>query len=968
MTTTLQNWREKLTNKKATYEFEEGNAKMRDILGGKGANLAEMTRLGFPVPPGFTVTTEVCNLYLEAGKQFPPGLEDEIKEQIARLEKKMSKGFGDTANPLLVSVRSGAKFSMPGMMDTILNLGLNEESVKGLAALSGDERFALDAYRRFIQMFSDVVMGIHKTEFEELIREQKAKQGCKEDSELTPASLKELIVNYKKKFKDELKRDFPDDVHEQLKLAVEAVFRSWDNPRANVYREREKIPHNLGTAVNVQSMCFGNLGEDSGTGVAFTRDYNTGEKHMVGDFLINAQGEDVVAGIRTPMSLDRMKEVMPESYKQLQETSQKLEEHFKDLQDMEFTVEKGRLFMLQTRNGKRTAQAAVRIATDMVEEGKINKEEAVLRLTGEQLDRLLHPFIPETAKETARKEGRSLARGTGASPGAAVGHIVFDSNEAAALGKEGKPVILVRPETTPDDAHGMLASKGILTSTGGPSSHAALVARGWGIPCIVGCEAVKINLKTETVTVDDRTFGKMEMISIDGSTGEVLLGQLPLQVPTDLSGETKTILEWADGFRKLGVYANADNPKDAARARSFGATGIGLCRTEHMFMEQDRLPIVQEMILTAPQAERLQRQVEHLHMDWEGAAEGRKKDEAKQALEAAQKNLKTPWEHYQALLAQLLPVQREDFRGILEAMAGHWVIIRLLDPPLHEFLPAHNELLVDVTRLRTLQESKSGDYDKALADIRKARGDEKATLESLEALLQRVQSMHEFNPMLGCRVCRLGIVYPEIYKMQARAIFEAACELTKKGVDARPEVMIPGVGTLEEMEFTRRLVEKEAEEVQRRMGVQVKHKIGTMIELPRAALTAGELAKKADFFSFGTNDLTQTTYGYSRDDAAGTFMPVYLEKKILKVDPFQVVDRVGVGRLMKMAVEEGRQTNPDLEVGICGEHGGEPESVEFCHTLKLNYVSCSPFRVPIARLAAAHAALKEKQGETHRDK
>ncbi|GMU56597.1 MAG: pyruvate, phosphate dikinase [Candidatus Xenobia bacterium] len=963
MTTTMQNWREKLTNGKATYKFEEGNAKMRDILGGKGANLAEMTRLGFPVPPGFTVTTEVCNLYLEAGKKLPPGLEDEIKEQMKVLEEKMGKGFGDAKNPLLVSVRSGAKFSMPGMMDTILNLGLTEESVKGLAALSGDERFALDAYRRFIQMFSDVVMGIHKTEFEELIREQKKKQGCKEDRELTPASLREMIAAYKAKFKAELKRDFPDDVFEQLKLSVEAVFRSWDNPRANVYREREKIPHNLGTAVNVQCMCFGNLGEDSGTGVAFTRNYNTGEKHMVGDFLTNAQGEDVVAGIRTPMPLDHMKDVMPEVYKQLEETSEKLELHFKDLQDMEFTIEKGRLFMLQTRNGKRTAQAAVRIATDLFKEGKLTKEEAVMRVSGEQLDRLLHPYIPDTAKEEARKEGRMLAKGTGASPGAAVGMVVFSSDEAAAMGKEGKPVILVRPETTPDDAHGMLASKGILTSTGGPSSHAALVARGWGIPCIVGCEALKISLKDENIKVGDRTINKHEMISIDGSSGEVLLGQLPLQVPTDLSEETKTILEWADSFRKLGVYANADNPKDAQRARSFGATGIGLCRTEHMFMEQERLPIVQEMILTAPEAERLMRQVHLLEMDYEGAAEGRKKDEARHALEAMRERLKKPWEHYQSLLAKLLPVQREDFRGILEAMHGHWVIIRLLDPPLHEFLPAKDDLLVDVTRLQTVKQAAPGSYDKTLAEIREERGDAKLTLESLESLLQRVESMHEFNPMLGCRVCRLGIVYPEIYKMQARAIFEAACELVKKGVDARPEVMIPGVGTLEEMEFTRKLVESEAEEVQKRMGVQVKHKIGTMVELPRAALVAGDLATKADFFSFGTNDLTQTTFGYSRDDAAGTFMPVYLDKKILKVDPFQVVDRVGVGRLMKIAVEEGRQTNPNLEVGICGEHGGEPESVEFCHTLKLNYVSCSPFRVPIARLAAAHAALKEKMGE-----
>ncbi|MEW6279506.1 MAG: pyruvate, phosphate dikinase [Candidatus Eremiobacterota bacterium] len=960
---TLANWRERLTNQKATYKFEEGNAKMRDLLGGKGANLAEMTRLGFPVPPGFTVTTEVCNLYLESGKKLPPGLEEEIKQHVHTLEQKMGKGFGDPKNPLLVSVRSGARFSMPGMMDTVLNLGLNEETVNGLAAQANDERFALDAYRRFIGMFSDVVLGLHKAEFEHILREHKDKQGVKEDRELTPQSLRSVIQAYKAKVQHSLNRPFPEDVWEQLKLAVEAVFRSWDNPRANVYREREKIPHNLGTAVNVQCMCFGNMGEDSGTGVAFTRDYNTGAKHMVGDFLTNAQGEDVVAGIRTPMPLDHMKQTMPESYKQLEETAMKLEEHFKDLQDMEFTIEKGRLFMLQTRNGKRTAQAAVRIAVDMVAEGKITREEAVLRVSGEQLDKLLHPFIPEQARAQATAEGRLLARGTGASPGAACGHVVFDSDEAAAVGKEGKPVILVRPETTPDDAHGMLASKGILTSTGGPSSHAALVARGWGIPCVVGCEALKIDLKAETVTVADRTFGKMELITIDGTSGEVLLGRLPLEEPTDLSPETRTILEWADGYRKLGVYANADNPRDAQRARGFGASGIGLCRTEHMFMEKERLPVAQQMILAAPEAERLQRAVHQLEMDFEGAAEGRRKEEARKNLEAARARLMGPWAHYTQLLDQLLPMQREDFKGILKAMEGCWVIIRLLDPPLHEFLPAKDELLVQVTRLRTLKDVGPEAFQKGLAEVRQEREDEGLTLESLSALLSRVESMDEFNPMLGCRVCRLGIVYPEIYKMQIRAIFEAACDLVKAGVDARPEVMIPGVGTLAEMEFTRSMVEAVAAEVQSRMGVQVKHKIGTMVELPRAALCAGSLATKADFFSFGTNDLTQTTFGYSRDDAAGTFMPVYLDKKILKVDPFQVVDREGVGRLMRLAVEEGRQTNSELEVGICGEHGGDPESVEFCHTLNLNYVSCSPFRVPIARLSAAHAALKEKLGE-----
>jgi pyruvate, orthophosphate dikinase len=965
--TLTQEWKSQLTNGKAIYLFEEGDAKMRDILGGKGANLAEMTRLGFPVPPGFTVTTEVCNVYLNSGNKFPPSMQQELKDAMAAIEKKMGKGFGDRKNPLLVSVRSGAKFSMPGMMDTVLNLGLNDETVQGLIEQSKDERFAYDSYRRFIMMFSDVVMGLSKHEFDKLLQAKKKSLNITEDSLIPGSALKELVAEFKAKFKAEAKRDFPNDVYEQLSLSVEAVFRSWRNPRAMVYRDKEKIAHDLGTAVNVQSMVYGNLGDDCGTGVAFTRDYNSGEKVPVGDYLTNAQGEDVVAGIRTPKPLQALESESAEMWRQLLEVSGKLEKHFKDMQDMEFTIEKGKLYMLQTRTGKRTAQAAIKIACDMVSEGLITKEEAVLRVAPSQLDKLLHPSVPEQAKKDAVAEGRFLAKGTGAAPGAACGKVVFEADDAVTEAHAGHPVILVRPETTPDDAHGMAVAKGILTSTGGPSSHAALVARGWGIPCIVGCEALRIDLDKKKVTCGDKTFGEGEWLTFDGGTGEVFMGQTTLSEATELSAETKELLSWADESRKLGVYANADTPTDAQRARNFGATGVGLCRTEHMFMERDRLPIVQAMILSAQKAEMMNREVIKAKKELSEQVEGnRRHTDAQTALAASEKKMAEPWKIYTDNLAKLLPIQREDFTGILKAMAGHWVIIRLLDPPLHEFLPDHSELLVDVTKLRIMKEHAAGSYDKVLGDIRAKRGNANETLETLEEMLHRVEAMKEFNPMLGLRVCRLGIVYPEIYKMQVRAIFEAACELTKQGVDARPEVMIPGVGTVEEMNFTRKLVESVAEEVQKQTGVQVKHKIGTMIELPRATVVAGDLAKAADFFSFGTNDLTQTTLGYSRDDAAGTFIPVYLEEKILKNDPFQVIDTVGVGRLMKMAVEEGRAANPSLEVGICGEHGGEPESVAFCHTLGLDYVSCSPFRVPIARLAAAHAALASKA--TFKDK
>ena len=959
MTCSCESWRKKLTNEKATYQFEEGNAEMRALLGGKGANLAEMTRMGIPVPPGFTITTEVCNMYYELGKIMPPGLDEEIEEQMATLAKKMDKGFGCAKNPLLVSVRSGAKFSMPGMMDTILNLGLNDETVKGLAEQSNNERFAYDAYRRFIMMFSDVVMDLPKSEFEKILRAKKEEEGVKEDSKLSAAALKEVVELYKKLFKEEKGFDFPQDVHQQLREAVLAVFRSWMNERAIIYRNHEKIPHNLGTAVNVQAMCFGNMGETSGTGVAFSRDYNDGTKGLVGDFLLNAQGEDVVAGIRKVSPIDELKRIMPESYKALNDIATKLELHYKDLQDMEFTIEKGRLFMLQTRNGKRTAAAAVKIAVDMVHEGLITKEEAVMRVAPDQLDRLLHPFIPDKVKKQAKADGSMLAKGTAASPGAACGRVVFDKNEAVRLHSE-TPVILVRIDTTPEDAAGMLVAKGILTSTGGPSSHAALVARGWGIPCVVGCEALHIDIENKTVTVGNKSFKDGDFLTIDGSTGEVMLGELPLEEPKDLTPETKELLGWADEVKRLRVYANADNPKDAARARAFGAAGIGLCRTEHMFMETERLPYVQDMILIAGEAENGNRARQAIVKEL-AEATGRHKEALEAKLAEFDKEHMPVWNRYQELLAKLLEFQRGDFRGILEAMQGCWTIIRLIDPPLHEFLPKHGPLFEDVVRLRTLKDVDEKAYEAALAEIRARRGAD-ATLESLVALLSRVEKMSECNPMLGLRVCRLGIVFPEIVKMQVRGIMEAACGLVKAGIDAKPEIMIPGVGTVEEMRWNRKMVTEMAEKVMAETGVTVKYKVGTMVEIPRAALTAGEIATEAEFFSFGTNDLSQTTFGYSRDDAAKTFVPIYLDQHILKADPFQVLDQVGVGRLMKMAVKEGRATRgEDMEIGICGEHGGEPSSVAFCHEIGLTYVSCSPYRVPIARLAAAQAAVREKR-------
>lgn len=884
--------------KKWVYLFDEGDPNDRALLGGKGAGLAQMTQAGLPVPPGFTITTEACNAYYEYDRQFPEGMWDQVLEALKEVERRTGKKFGDPSNPLLVSVRSGAKFSMPGMMDTVLNLGLNDEVAKGLMNLTQNERFVYDAYRRFIQMFGKIVLGIPGELFDKAFEEYKEEVGAKLDTDLTAEDLKKIVSIFKDIVKKETGSDFPTEPLEQLRLAIAAVFRSWNNKRAIDYRNYHKIPHNLGTAVNVVTMVFGNMGFDSGTGVAFTRNPATGEKKFFGEFLFNAQGEDVVAGIRTPLKIEELKEKMPAIYDQLVDIAKKLENYYRDMQDIEFTVERGKLWMLQTRSGKRTAQAAVKIAVDMAEEGIISKEEAVLRVEPNQINQLLHRQIDPSAKVTV------IAKGLNASPGAATGKAVFDAERAKEWANDGVKVILVRPETNPDDVGGMIASEGILTARGGATSHAAVVARGIGKPCVVGAESIKIDLENRLFNVNGYTVKEGDVITINGTTGEVILGEVPLIEP-ELTPELQKLLSWADSFKRLQNWANADYPRDAQKAKEYGAQGIGLCRTEHMFFEADRLPIVREMILA------------------------RNPEERKSALD------------------KLLPIQKEDFKGILKVMDGLPVIIRLLDPPLHEFLPRHEELLAEVVELRV-----TGKDPKALAEK--------------EELLRRVEEMREANPMLGLRGCRLGITRPEINEMQVRAIFEAACELKKEGYNPKPEVMIPLVGHVNELKVVRDQLEAVAKDVMEKQGVTVDYKFGTMIEVPRAALTAGEIAEYAQFFSFGTNDLTQMTFGYSRDDAEGKFLFVYLEKGILSVDPFQTLDVKGVGRLMEIAVKEGRTTRPDLEIGICGEHGGDPDSIMFAHELGLNYVSCSPFRVPVARLAAAHAALKEKQ--SFRDK
>jgi pyruvate,orthophosphate dikinase len=922
--------------KKWVYLFREGTGSMRDLLGGKGAGLAEMTNAQLPVPPGFTITTEACSAYYEAGEEFPQGMWEQVVEALKDLEKETGKRFGDADNPLLISVRSGAQVSMPGMMDSILNLGLNQTTLQGIAHASGSERFAYDSYRRFIQMFSKIVLGVDGQAFEGLLDEYKQQVGASLDTDLTTDHLRQIVDRFLNLVHDQTGHDFLDDPLEQLGLATKAVFASWNGRRAIDYRNYYRIPHDLGTAVNMVAMVFGNLGEDSGTGVAFTRDPATGDKLLYGEFLTNAQGEDVVAGIRTPRGIAELAQDMPQQYQELVDIADRLELHYRDAQDMEFTIENGKLYMLQTRSAKRTAQAAIKMGVDMVREGLITKEEALQRVEPSQINQLLLPRFDETAKQHAIQ----LTTGLNASPGAASGKAVFEPDEAARLGAEGENVILVRPETNPDDVHGMLWAKGVLTARGGATSHAAVVARGLGKPCVAGVEALVVEPEAHRCVMGGQTIAEGDEISIDGTTGEVFLGSVSTVEPV-FSDEADliAILQWADEVKRLGVWANADNPRDAKRALDYGAEGIGLCRTEHMFFEQERLPIVQQMILAAAEATRLERELEIARI---GLAGSNGSLEAAKQLVQAQVAASNDVRDYHDALRSLLQFQVQDFKGILRVMNGKPVIIRLLDPPLHEFLPSYEDLLVEVTTLRI-------------------QADDPSTLKEKERLLDMVSEMREVNPMLGLRGCRLGLMYGAINRMQARAIFTAACELTKEGLDPRPEIMVPLVGHANELRLVRNELEQVGEEVQGEQGVQVTFKIGTMIEVPRAALTADEIASNADFFSFGTNDLTQTTFGFSRDDAERSFLLNYVSRGILPENPFQVLDREGVGKLVETAVTLGKKTNVDLEMGICGEHGGDPNSIEFCHQVGLDYVSASPYRVPIARLAAAQAALASRE-------
>lgn len=875
----------------------EGSGQMKDLLGGKGANLAEMTNIGLPVPAGFTITTEACNAYFKAGERFPEGLWEQVIAALRQVEAMSGKGFGNPSDPLLVSCRSGAKFSMPGMMDTVLNIGLNDETALGLITLTSDERFVYDAYRRLVHMFGSVVLGIPDEPFEDALTQLKERRQAAADTDLTAQDLIELTAIFKKIVWDHKGFEFPSDPFEQMRLAIEAVFKSWNGKRAVDYRNAAGIPHDLGTAVNIVTMVFGNMGWDSGTGVAFTRDPATGEKVLYGDYLLNAQGEDVVAGIRNTKKIQELERDLPEVFQQFVDICQTLERHYRDMQDIEFTIERGKLWVLQTRNGKRTARAAIKIAVDMANEGLITRREALMRVSPDDVDNLLHPQFDPAAKQEAAARGRFLARGVNASPGAAVGMVTFDADTAEAWGKEGKDVVMVRPFTKPDDVHGMLKARGILTSEGGATSHAAVVARQFGVPCVVGASSVVIEVEQRFMSANGMVVREGDWISLDGATGEVFVGQIPTIRPQlEEEKDLLTLLTWADEVRRLQVWANADYPEDAARARAFGAQGIGLCRTEHMFFEEERLPIVRRMILATDEDERAQ------------------------------------------ALAELLPFQREDFEGIFQAMDGLPVIIRLLDPPLHEFLPSERSLLEQIIEKRVKREAEG--------------------LAELERLLSAIENLHESNPMMGLRGVRLSIVMPGIVKMQVRAIFEAACRAARRGIVVKPEVMIPLIGHVNELKVIQPQLEEVAERVMAEQGIRVEYKFGTMIEVPRAALTADQVASVAQFFSFGTNDLTQMTFGYSRDDAEARFLLTYLEKGILPQNPFQSIDRDGVGQLMKIAVERGRAVRPDLEIGVCGEHGGDPSSIEFCHGLGLNYVSCSPFRVPVARLAAAQAALK----------
>jgi pyruvate,orthophosphate dikinase len=925
--------------KKWVYLFSEGNRDMRDLLGGKGANVAEMTNAGLPVPPGFTITTEACNEYFRAGKKFPAGMWDQVLEALKVVEGQTGKKFGDPENPLLVSVRSGARVSMPGMMDTVLNVGLNETTLQGIANLTKNERFAYDAYRRLIQMFGRIVKGISGEAFEHILDSYKEKTEGKRDTDLTVDMLKDIVRDFKALYEKEIGEQFPTEPLEQLRQAAEAVFDSWFGKRAVDYRNFHKLAHDWGTAVNVQTMVFGNTGFDSGTGVAFTRSPSTGEKAPYGEYLLNAQGEDVVAGVRTPGELADLQGEMPAVYGQLMDIFQMLENHYRDVQDVEFTIEHGKLWMLQTRTGKRTAKSAIKIAVDMFHEGLINKEEAVMRVTPVQVDQLLHPIFDEEAKKEAHNSGNYLAKGLDASPGAATGIAVFDATRAEEAAGDGTEVILVRPETSPDDVHGMLAAQGILTQHGGATSHAAVVARGLNKPCVAGCEALSIDLDARQLTVEGRVVKEGDYISVDGTTGEVFAGKIPTTEPVwEEHTELIELLSWADGFRRLGVWANADKPNDAQLAREFGAEGIGLARTEHMFFEEHRRPTVVRMVVLSREANETENRIEALKADLEKAS-GEEAAEIEAKIAKLEKN--EARKAYFAAMDELLPYQREDFEGLFEAMDGLPVIVRLIDPPMHEFLPPRHELIREVAELR-------------------CQGGESEELKEKEELLGIVESMHEINPMLGLRGCRAGIMYRGLTEMQVRAIFQAACRVAKKGVDVHPEVMIPLIGHINELKNEQVALEKVAKQVMEEEGIEVDYQFGTMIEVPRAALTADEIAELAQFFSFGTNDLTQMTYGISRDDAEGKFLLAYVDRKILPSNPFQVLDREGVGKLMKTTVELGRKTRPGMSIGICGEHGGDPSSIEFCHMIGLNYVSASPYRVPVARLAAAQAALGEK--------
>jgi pyruvate,orthophosphate dikinase len=886
---------------------------VRGLLGGKGANLAEMVRIGVPVPPGFTVTTEACNAYLASGGRFPEGMWDEVLAALKAVEKETDKVFGDPHKPLLISCRSGAKFSMPGMMDTVLNIGLNDETARGMIQLTGDERFVYDAYRRLVQMFGSVVMGIPDEPFEELIEKARHQRGVANDADLTAADWKHLTEAFKETYWRHTHKKFPDDPLNQLRLATEAVFKSWNGKRAVDYRRAAGIADDLCTAVSIVTMVFGNMGNDSATGVAMTRNGSTGEPQIEGDYLTNAQGEDVVAGIRITKDLKDLQQEMPEAYAEFEQIARRLEQHYREMQDVEFTIEKGKLWMLQTRDGKRTAQAAVRIAVDMAEEGLISRQEAVLRVSPEQVDFFLHPQFESSAIKAAKADGKLLAKGLNVSPGAARGVVVLEADLAESWTKEqNRQVIMVRPETKPDDVHGMLAAEGILTSRGGRTSHAALVARQFGKPAVVGVDAMKIDMNRRCLVIGNNEIGEGAWISIDGTAGEVFLDKLPTVVPDIQDPYLIKLLSWADEYRRLGVWANSDYPKDARRAREYGAQGIGLCRTEHMFFEDQRLPFVRQMIMADLPIEK------------------------REALDA------------------LLPFQREDFAGLFRAMDGLPVIIRLIDPPLHEFLPNHSDLIRELSDLK-IRAQHAGDLKSIDALLEQIGVKEK--------LLKQVERLHEANPMLGLRGVRLGIHLPELTAMQVRAIFEAACDVTKEDVTVLPEVMIPLTSHVNELKRQRETLESVARQVMKERNMEVAYKFGTMIEIPRAALTADQIAEEADFFSFGTNDLTQTTFGISRDDAEAGFLIEYMESGLLPDNPFATIDNDGVGLLMRLAIKKGRAVKPDLECGICGEHGGDPASIQLCHEMGLSYVSCSPFRVPIARLAAAHAALKQKAAD-----